>query len=51
MSPMTRACNILEMEGGTSTKLEEKSKKELIQLIKDMAKETVYWNQHAILNT
>jgi len=51
MSPMTRARNVLEMKGGTNTKLEEKSKEELIQLIKDMAKETVYWNQHAILDT
>jgi len=51
MPPMTRARNVLEMEGGTSMKLEEKSKEELIKMVKDMAKETVYWNQHATLDT
>jgi len=50
MTPMTRARNILEMEGGTSTKLEEKSKEELIQLIKDMAEATVFWSQHALIH-
>jgi len=50
MTPMTRARNILEMEGGTSTKLEEKSKEELIQLIEDMAEATVFWSQHALLH-
>ena len=51
MTPMTRARNILEMEGGTSAKLEDKSKEELIELIKEMANEIVYWNQHALLDT
>jgi len=50
MPPMTRARNILEMEGGTSTKLEEKSKEELIQLVKDMAESTVFWSQHALIH-
>ena len=49
MPPMTRARNILEMEGGTSTKLEEKDKEELIQLIKNMAEATVFWSQHALI--
>ena len=51
MPPMTRARNILELEGGTSAKLEDKSPEELIALIQEMARDIVYWNQHAVIET
>lgn len=46
MSPMTRARNILHLQGGTDAKIEDLSKNELIDLVKRMAEEVVFWSTH-----
>jgi len=46
MDPMTRARNILHLKGGTDAKIEDLSKDELVNLVKTMAKEVVFWNTH-----
>jgi hypothetical protein len=47
MSPTARARNILNLEGGTDAKLEEKSKDELVAMIKEMAGDIIFWGTHA----
>lgn len=49
MNNTTRARNILVAEGGTDVKLEEKSKEELIEFIKDMALSSVFWSTHTMV--
>jgi len=49
MNNTTRARNILVAEGGTDVKLEEKSKKELIEFIRDMALSSVFWSTHTMV--
>ena len=46
MSPTTRARNILHLNGGTDAKIEELSKDELVNLVKTMAEEVVFWSTH-----
>lgn len=46
MNPMTRARNILHLNGGTDAKIEELNKDELIDLVKTMAEEIVFWSTH-----
>ena len=46
MNPMTRARNILHLGGGTDAKIEDLSKKELVDLVKTMAEEIFFWNTH-----
>jgi len=46
MDPMTRARNILHLAGGTDAKIEDLTKDELIELVKNMAEEIVFWQTH-----
>lgn len=46
MPPETEARNILCLEGGTNPKLEDKTKEELVEYIRNMAKSIIYWNSH-----
>ena len=46
---IARARNILQMKGGTDAKLEEKTKLELVEMILDMARATIFWSQHVMV--
>lgn len=48
-APIARARNILGLEGGTDAKLEEKSAEELIELVRDMARATIFHSQHVMV--
>lgn len=47
--PIARARNILEMKGGTDAQLEDKTKLELVEMIVDMARATIFWSQHVMV--
>lgn len=49
MTPVARARNILNMEGGTSVPLDAMSKGELIDLVNTMAREVIFWATHVQL--
>jgi hypothetical protein len=46
ITPQAFARNCLNMEGGTDMDLENKSKEELITLLKSTAKSIIFWNTH-----
>jgi hypothetical protein len=48
-APIARARNILQLQGGTDAKLEEKSREELRDMIEDMARATIFWSQHVMV--
>lgn len=48
-APIARARNILGMKGGTDAKLEDKTKLELVEMIVDMARATMFWSQHVMV--
>jgi hypothetical protein len=48
-APVARARNILGMKGGTDAKLEELDVDELLALVKDMARATIFWSQHVMV--
>jgi hypothetical protein len=47
--PISRARNILGLKGGTDAQLEEKTKLELVEMIVDMARATIFWSQHVMI--
>jgi hypothetical protein len=48
-APIARARNILQLEGGTDAKLEAKSKEDLLDMVEDMARATIFWSQHVMV--
>ena len=49
LPPMTRARNNLRMVGGTDSKYAELSREELVELVRTMSEEIVFWSTHVLV--